>query len=72
MSIVIKKLDIKKTTATVTLEWFDRYTPTKELEALAVLLGGYNEFGRKIDLDTHRRNIIKFKELLDEVEEAIS
>lgn len=70
MNIVIKDggnaLKISKNTANITLEWFNSNGTESELKALAILLGAYNRYGRKINLDVHRERVAKFRELLEE------
>ena len=64
-------LVIKPKTATVTLEWYNNEIPVKQLEALAILLGAYNKYGRKIDLAKHRERIEIFGDLLKDIESEI-
>ena len=64
-------LTINKHTANVSLEWFSREIPVKELEALAILLGAYNKYGRSIDLNKHRERVIIFRDLLEDIKSEI-
>ena len=66
MDFVLKNIEIKKTTAKIVLDRLELRSEL-DLKSLAILLGGYNEFGRKIPLDKHRKNMIAFKDLIDEI-----
>lgn len=76
MNLVLKDetgLQIGKSVATLKIEFFNAGKHTeKELKALAILLGGYNKYGRKIDLDKHRERIRRFVDLIDEITNDIS
>lgn len=68
MDFRIKKLTVEAKTAKITLDRLNYSTGNdQDLRALAVLLGGYNEYGRKIPLDKHRENMILFKDLIDSI-----
>ena len=43
----------------------------KEIKSLAILLGGYNEFGRHIDLEKYKIIKSKFEEVIWEMKELI-
>lgn len=65
--INVKKLNIGNKTSTITFEHESTEKscrPDKELKAIYCLLGGYNEFGRHIDID-------KFSEIRDKFLDAI-
>lgn len=58
MKTFLKKLNIGKTTSTITVEHDNTdksVLPLNEITAIAILLGGYNEFGRKIKLQEYQR-----------------
>lgn len=63
-----KKLNIKKTVTTITLE-HDKFANSRDnmlqIKALYSLLGGYNEVGRNINVDTHVEFQEKFNELIN-------
>jgi hypothetical protein len=51
ISIKQDGLKIKKNTATITVELRPHHnTPQKQLKALAILLGGYNQYGRLLSV----------------------
>lgn len=66
-----KKLKVNKTTSQITLEHISSES-TKAVEiqmrAISILLGGYNVFGRSIDLEKHEERLIRFCDLLEEIE----
>lgn len=66
-------LTISKKTATIKLEWDseNNIAPEKELKALAVMLGAFNKYGRKMDLDKYNEIVEKFEELWNETVEKI-
>lgn len=68
-SLSIKNLKIGDKVSTISIESDSRLKSTREneLKALAVLLGGYNRYGRHIDLDKHRERIIIFSDLIMEI-----
>jgi hypothetical protein len=67
-----KSLKINKTTSVITLEHYNNSgREEKELKAIAILLGGYNEFGRSIDLNEHRNTMKKFSELIDGITDKL-
>lgn len=70
MDFSIKKLEINKKTAKIVLDRLNLSDET-DLKALAILVGGYNEFGRKIPLDKHRENMIIFKDLIDSISKEL-
>ena len=70
MDFRLKQLKIEKKTAKIILDRLS-ITNDQDLRALAILLGGYNEFGRKIPLDAHRHNMIKFKDLIDDISKQL-
>jgi len=63
-----KKLDIKKTVTTISLE-HDKFANGRDnmlqIKALYSLLGGYNEVGRNIDIDTHIEFQNQFNDLIN-------
>lgn len=76
MSFSIKDgngLTVNVKTATIKLEKFGISRPSmsnedlKWLKSLAILLGGYNKFGRNIPLDQHKENVAIFKELITKI-----
>lgn len=71
MDFNIKKIDVAKTTAKITLDRLNTNSDL-DLKALAILLGGYNEFGRKINIEKHRENMIIFNDLIYEISKQIS
>ncbi len=61
-------LTINAKSATIKLDRLNRFgDDDHDLRALAILLGGYNKFGRKIPLDQHRDNMIVFKDLIEKI-----
>ena len=68
----LKKIDIKKTTTAITLEHdtLDSYDE-KDLKAIAVLLGGYNQFGRNIPIKDWQVIKSRFDEIVAEVSNKI-
>lgn len=68
-SLTLKSLKINKRTSSITWEHTDSEVsqqPCNDMTALAVLLGGYNTFGRKIDIDKHNSRLEKLNELIEE------
>lgn len=70
MDFTLKTTEIKKTTSKIVLDRLN-VDNDQDLKALFILLGGYNEFGRKIPLETHRKNMIVFKDLIDKVSKEL-
>lgn len=68
MAIYLKNLHIKKEVATITVFRGDRIgTSDREIKALAILLGNYNEHGRSIPIEEHNENMLKFNNLIYEI-----
>jgi hypothetical protein len=75
-----KSLKIQKNTAKITLSLSSETGVSEgsetfednQLKALSILLGAYNIYGRKIELEKHRSNIIKFYDIINEIAETIT
>jgi len=67
MDFCLKTIKNTANTSKIVLDRLNNHNNETDLKALAVLLGGYNEFGRKIDLKTHRDNMIIFADLIEKV-----
>lgn len=70
-----KSLRINKTTSQITLEHSNAEKTTiipRRLEAISVLLGGYNIYGRSIDIEKHRDRMKRFMDILEEVENDLA
>lgn len=70
MKTTIKQLTVGITTSTIKMEHsssFDSSSITDELQAIAILLGGYNMFGRKIPLKIWEPIRDQFSEILEAV-----
>lgn len=69
-------LSIGKTTSVFKVEHEKQpaiYKDTKlELEAIAILLGWYNKYGRKIPLDQWNEIELEFEEILRKIKQAIA
>jgi hypothetical protein len=66
-----KSLNIGKTTTKITIEHDntdDSVKVSNRIIALYILLGGYNEFGRSIDLDKYKDIKRRFNECISEIE----
>ena len=73
-AVFFKSLKVNKTTSSMTFEHNntrDSNIPIRQMESLAVLLGGYNEYGRKIDIPKHRKRVTKIWDLIAEIENEI-
>ncbi len=46
---------------------FDNIYTEAEIKALCVLLGGYNQYGRKMELEKYTQAQEKFYDIIDEV-----
>lgn len=74
MNIVKKDIPVKFTTNTATIKLetncgrgsFASGT-TREVKALAILLGAYNRYGRSLDVDKVHEQQARFAALIDEV-----
>lgn len=81
VNISIKQdgLNIKKHTATITLQikncrgnkYYGNDTPQKELKALAILLGGYNQYGMSLSVLEYSDFRERFEDLLIDVVEKL-
>lgn len=70
----LKSLNIGKKTTKIILEHDDtdkNVDPTNEIIAIAILLGGYNEFGRKMETDKYVILKRKFSELISEIKSQL-
>lgn len=68
MKTTLKKLIIGKTTSTIIVEHSDTnksISSFDEVTAIAILLGGYNRFGRKID-------VIKYQKIKTEFDSCVA
>jgi len=65
----LKKLQAQERVATLTFHRDCASDPF--LKALAVLLGGYNKYGRNIPLATHYGNVEELRKLLEKVAEEL-
>lgn len=68
-----KSLRVNKTTSQITLEHEnpDTMLISRQLEAISVLLGGYNVYGRSIDIDKHRDRVKRFMSIIEETYEDL-
>jgi len=71
MDFTLKSAEIKANNSKITLDRLDLISST-QLEALFVLLGGYNKYGRSIPLKNHRENMIAFHNLIEKVEDELT
>jgi len=74
MRIFFKKLDINKFTTKITFEHgnsiYDK-TIANEMEAISVLLGAYQKYGRGMGMNRYTEVKKKFDDLLREVNKEI-
>lgn len=74
-AVFFKSLKVKRTTSTIILEHEDTEIsciPDLQTRAISVLLGGYNQYGRSIDLEKYQELKRKAWELVDEVAQTIA
>jgi hypothetical protein len=61
-----KRLEYGKTTSKIVLE-HKKNRNLDDLESIAILLGGYNKYGRNIDIKQYNRLKAKFELILEQV-----
>ena len=74
MKVFFKRLDVNKFTSKVTFEHgstANKGDIINEMEAIAVLLGAYQKYGRKLGMNKYDELRLKFEELLGEVNRGI-
>lgn len=74
MKTNLKSLEVNKLTSRITLEHSnskETYLIPLEVEAIAVLLGGYNKYGRKIPIERHEKRKAIFMGMISEIMEEI-
>jgi hypothetical protein len=73
----LKSIAIKNTTTNVVFEHAningkkDETETLKELQAIAILLGAYNEFGRNIDVEKFQAIKDRFCECINDIKELL-
>jgi|TARA_S200002703_G_C3582964_1_gene179044 hypothetical protein len=70
----LKKITVGKTTSTIKVEHPNteyNVARVNKLHAIAILLGGYNELGRKMDVERYLELKQKFDNLVREVVKEI-
>lgn len=74
MSTHLKSLSVSRTVSTLKLEHDNidsNDEQEKEILAIAILLGGYNQYGRKISLEDYQKIKDRFKDCIQEVKELL-
>ncbi len=66
-----KKLTMGKTVSLISISHENEYEDKLKIKSVYCLLGGYNEVGRNIDLDTFIELQNKFNEIIEEVSNLI-
>jgi hypothetical protein len=69
MKTTLKKLNMGHKTSQITLEHpsSDNLDQHDEIMAIAILLGGYNEFGRKIPIGTFQEIKAQFDQCIHQI-----
>lgn len=70
----LKKLDMKNKVSKLTIEHEsteENQTNHDKVIAIAILLGGYNEFGRKIPLNVYKEIESRFHDCINEVKDLL-
>jgi hypothetical protein len=70
MKGTLKKVEVGNTVSHLTIEHdstLKSIEPYNQTIAIAILLGGYNEFGRKIPLEKYQEIKARFNECIEEV-----
>lgn len=73
-TVFFKSLKVNKKTSTIVLEHEGTETssiPELQMRALSILLGGYNQYGRSIDIEKYRELKRKAWDLVDEVANSL-
>jgi hypothetical protein len=71
MNFTLKSEKFNKKTVSIVLDKLNASENENDIKALLILLGGYNSYGRKLPLETHRENMAKFKDLIDSISENL-
>jgi hypothetical protein len=74
MKATLKKLNMRGKTSILTLEHDSTeksIIPHDEVMAIAILLGGYNEFGRKIDVLKYQEIRGRFNDCINEIKNLL-
>jgi len=66
-----KKLTMGKTVSSISIAHENEYKDRLKVKSVYCLLGGYNEVGRNIDLDTFIELQNRFNEIVKEVSNLI-
>lgn len=66
MNITFKKLQANKKSSNITFSHYD-YRGLDDLEAIAILTGGYNKYGRNIDISTYYKLKDQFESILNKI-----
>lgn len=70
----LKKLDMGEKVTKITLEHDSTFTNISnhdEILAIAILHGGYNQFGRKIPIETYKEIKQRFNECIQEIKHLL-
>lgn len=65
-----KSLEVKQRVIKVTFEKYGEFQGKKrvnEIQAICCLTGGYNKFGRNIDIEKYNELVERFNDIIEEV-----